>query len=176
MRWGRDLEPLLQLPSPNGYQRRPAPGSPKRPQPTSPPRDLATGDTPPATGHPRPASGDPPSTTGDPHTPNRSPLAGEPGEESDRAHGQGDKLNLAQETSHNGGGSPAHYQIDPATLAGSGMDDRHATADTGDVSNLEQLLLVLRRRWKLLLGCIVLAAAAAVGFSLLQRKEYTSTA
>jgi polysaccharide biosynthesis transport protein len=42
-------------------------------------------------------------------------------------------------------------------------------------TNLSQLLIVLRRRWRLLLLCPVLVAAAAVGFSELQTREYTAS-
>jgi capsular exopolysaccharide synthesis family protein len=42
-------------------------------------------------------------------------------------------------------------------------------------SNLEQLIEVVRRRWRLLLGCIVLVTLASVGFSLLQQKQYTAS-
>jgi capsular exopolysaccharide synthesis family protein len=43
-------------------------------------------------------------------------------------------------------------------------------------STFEQLLAVLRRRWRLLLGCIVLVTACAIGFSMLQKHRYTASA
>jgi succinoglycan biosynthesis transport protein ExoP len=51
-----------------------------------------------------------------------------------------------------------------------------AGAATHEATNLYQLLFVLRRRWRLLAASIVLVAAAAVGFSLLQQNEYTASA
>jgi receptor protein-tyrosine kinase len=43
-------------------------------------------------------------------------------------------------------------------------------------TNLEQFVHVLRRRWRLLLACVVLVGLAAVGFSLIQAKLYTASA
>ncbi len=43
-------------------------------------------------------------------------------------------------------------------------------------TTLEQLLLMLRRRWHLIVACVVLVAGAAIAFSLLQRDEYTASA
>jgi receptor protein-tyrosine kinase len=41
---------------------------------------------------------------------------------------------------------------------------------------LDQALVVLKRRWPLIVACAIIAGLAAVGFSLLQRAEYTSSA
>ncbi|MFT3865058.1 MAG: polysaccharide biosynthesis tyrosine autokinase [Solirubrobacterales bacterium] len=47
---------------------------------------------------------------------------------------------------------------------------------TGDERDLERALAVARRRWPLVLLCLVVTAAAALAYSLLQQKEYSSTA
>ena len=43
-------------------------------------------------------------------------------------------------------------------------------------TTLEQLFLMLRRRWFLVVACVVLVAGAAIAFSLVQRTEYTASA
>ena len=60
----------------------------------------------------------------------------------------------------------------PGALSGPAQ----GVTETSVSTNLEQLLLMLRRRWRLVLACVVLVAAAAVGFSLLQRNQYTASA
>jgi capsular exopolysaccharide synthesis family protein len=49
------------------------------------------------------------------------------------------------------------------------------SADVQDAAGLREALGVLRRRWPLILFCVVLATGAAIGFSLLQKKQYTAT-
>lgn len=51
------------------------------------------------------------------------------------------------------------------------MSDRRDETNT-----LDQVLLVLRRRWRIIVLCAVLVGASAVGFSLLQSKAYTASA
>jgi receptor protein-tyrosine kinase len=55
------------------------------------------------------------------------------------------------------------------------MSEDHLNSVANKSTNLEQLVPVLRRRWRLLVLCVVLVAAAAIGFSVLQRKEYTAS-
>jgi uncharacterized protein involved in exopolysaccharide biosynthesis len=43
-------------------------------------------------------------------------------------------------------------------------------------TELERALRLIRRRWPLIVACVVLLAGAAVGFSLLQQKKYTASA
>lgn len=52
------------------------------------------------------------------------------------------------------------------------MPSTELTERTG----LEHALRVLRRRWKLIVLCAVLVAGAAVGFSVIQQKKYTTSA
>ncbi len=42
--------------------------------------------------------------------------------------------------------------------------------------SLEHMAIALRRRWRLIVACAVLVSAAAAGFSLLQRNQYTASA
>ena len=49
------------------------------------------------------------------------------------------------------------------------------SSDLTERTNLEQVLRVLRRRWKLIALCTVLVAAAAIAFSVVQQKKYTAT-
>lgn len=53
--------------------------------------------------------------------------------------------------------------------------DHIGRADGQDVS-LERILQVLRRRWFLIVACVVIVGAASFGFSKLQHKEYTTSA
>ena len=55
------------------------------------------------------------------------------------------------------------------------MESLTSPADRQE-TNLEQVLRVLRRRWPVILLCVVVAAGAAVGFSLLQTKTYSASA
>jgi receptor protein-tyrosine kinase len=54
--------------------------------------------------------------------------------------------------------------------------DKVNVANGNDNVTVEQTLRVLRRRWPLVLVCVAVVAAAAVGFSLAQRKAYTASA
>lgn len=67
--------------------------------------------------------------------------------------------------------------ITPGTLAPpvQGVSATTVSASKQDTT-LEQLLLMLRRRWQLIVVSIVLGAGAALAFSLLQRNEYTASA
>jgi succinoglycan biosynthesis transport protein ExoP len=49
-------------------------------------------------------------------------------------------------------------------------------SSTREGANLDQIIALLRRRWRMVVACVVLVAAAAVGFSLLQRNQYTASA
>jgi capsular exopolysaccharide synthesis family protein len=72
---------------------------------------------------------------------------------------------------------PPRGERSAATIGPINVDLHDPGAGTGNQSaTLEQLLQVVRRRWRLLGLCVVLATAAAVGFSLLQRNEYTASA
>src|SRR5581483_10954233 len=61
----------------------------------------------------------------------------------------------------------------PASAEGPREPGAHAPRDG---TNFEQLLMILLRRWPLIVGSVVIVAAAAVGFSLLQQNEYTASA
>jgi receptor protein-tyrosine kinase len=50
------------------------------------------------------------------------------------------------------------------------------TGDLTDQTEFDRALRTIRRRWSLIVGCIVLAALAALGFSLVQQKQYTASA
>jgi capsular exopolysaccharide synthesis family protein len=65
----------------------------------------------------------------------------------------------------------------PGTLTHSMERARETDVNaSSEGTTLEQLLLMLRRRWRLVVGCVVLVAGAAIAFSLLQRTEYTASA
>jgi tyrosine-protein kinase len=51
-----------------------------------------------------------------------------------------------------------------------------SSTDSNRPADLERVIAILRRRAGLILLCVVVAAAAAVGFSLLQEKEYSASA
>jgi len=77
----------------------------------------------------------------------------------------------------NGHRSLSDVDVVPATLAPASDEATHASTIIGEqASSLEQMLLVLRRRWKMLALCVVLAAAGSTAFSLLQQKGYTASA
>jgi uncharacterized protein involved in exopolysaccharide biosynthesis len=65
----------------------------------------------------------------------------------------------------------------PGTLVPSmeGVTERNVAA-LSQSTTLEQLLLMLRRRWRLVVVCVLFVAGAAIIFSLLQRNEYTASA
>ncbi|MBV9819721.1 MAG: polysaccharide biosynthesis tyrosine autokinase [Solirubrobacterales bacterium] len=70
--------------------------------------------------------------------------------------------------------------IVPATTDAAGRVEPNGgtatnTSPIAFVSGLEQALVILRRRWKLLFACALLATAAAVGFSVTQQKRYTAS-
>jgi receptor protein-tyrosine kinase len=48
-------------------------------------------------------------------------------------------------------------------------------ASADERNALDYALLVLRRRWHIIAACLVLVTVAAIGFSLLQRPEYTAS-
>lgn len=58
----------------------------------------------------------------------------------------------------------------PPTRAASGARDQWQTHGQA------QLLLVLRRRWKIVLACVLITAAAAYGFSIARPNQYTAAA
>ena len=75
------------------------------------------------------------------------------------------------------GNSASGNGVRPGTVAPlmEGVRETNVNASS-DGTTLEQLLLTLRRRWKLIVVCVVLVAGAAITFSMLQRNEYTASA
>jgi capsular exopolysaccharide synthesis family protein len=75
-------------------------------------------------------------------------------------------------------GKPANGNGLITSTAPPPMEGGKATGMAGRSENttVEQLLLVLRRRWQLIVICVVLVTGAAIGFSLLQQDKYTASA
>ena len=64
----------------------------------------------------------------------------------------------------------------PATLTSPVEGPVETRVSKGDSTSFEQVIVILRRRWKIIVACVLLVAAGSVGFSLLQRSEYTASA
>ena len=73
-------------------------------------------------------------------------------------------------------GKPGNNGMAPGTLAVPAEGARVTTESaSSENSALDQFLVVVRRRWRLIGACVVLVAAAAIIFSLLQRDQYTAS-